>query len=196
MGNVPAEHNKAFAHNGLMKGRVVMGARRTKNEFMDEEWEFDTYDEMASAAQKEARVCGDTLKEAEDSRSFEILNYHQNSVRWKGYLTPQAKWVSTHCAVKRRFTVVLTNEELSILKDGDRDVRKFVIEQILEQASELSVPVTKKAKGEERLIKSTVGIPEGRSIYVNTDVLNAISSYDAKGIVKVTANGFELLLDD
>ena len=63
-----------------------MGARQTKNELMDVEWEFDSYDEMATAAELEGRVCGDGIKESKDKKSIEIFTYHQSSVRWKGYL--------------------------------------------------------------------------------------------------------------
>jgi len=61
-----------------------MAARQTKNEFMDDEWEFDTYDEMMEAAKKEAVVCGDDLNESDDKKSVEIWNYHQQSNRWVG----------------------------------------------------------------------------------------------------------------
>ncbi len=63
-----------------------MGARKTKDEFMDKEWEFDSYNEMVVAAELEGRVCGDSIRVSEDEKSIEIFNCRQSSVRWKGYL--------------------------------------------------------------------------------------------------------------
>ncbi len=60
--------------------------KKTKDELMDEEWEFDSYDEMVVAAELEGRVCGDSIRVSEDKKSIEIFNYHQYSVRWKGVL--------------------------------------------------------------------------------------------------------------
>ena len=60
--------------------------RRTKNEFMDEEWEFDSYDEMVTAADTEGRVCGDDIRKSDDRKTIEIFNHHRCSVRWKGFL--------------------------------------------------------------------------------------------------------------
>lgn len=58
-----------------------MSARQTKNEVIDEEWEFDSYTEMLTAAKNEGRVCGDDIRESEDKQSVEIFNHHQYSVR-------------------------------------------------------------------------------------------------------------------
>lgn len=61
-----------------------MSAVQTKDEFMDEEWEFGSYDEMMEAANAEGVVCGDDINESEDKLSVEIWNMHQQEVRWKG----------------------------------------------------------------------------------------------------------------
>ena len=68
-----------------------MGARQTKNELMDKEWEFDSYDEMLAAAKEEGQVCGDEFKESVDRKSIEVFNHHQGGVRWKGQVHKMAK---------------------------------------------------------------------------------------------------------
>lgn len=62
--------------------------RQVKNEFMMEEWEFDTQTEMESAAQEEAHVCGDNL-DIKDMLA-EIHNYHFGAVRWRGRVVMKA----------------------------------------------------------------------------------------------------------
>lgn len=61
-------------------------AKQIGFKFMQEEWEFDSYDEMKEAAEKEGRVCGDDIREAEDKKSIAIYNYHQQENRWKGII--------------------------------------------------------------------------------------------------------------
>ncbi len=61
-----------------------MSAVQTKDEFMDEEWEFGSYEEMMYAAKEEAVICGDDINESGDESFVEIWNYHQQGVRWKG----------------------------------------------------------------------------------------------------------------
>ena len=66
--------------------RTSSNARCTKNEFIDYEYAYETCEELALAALREGRVCGDEFRWPDGNVSVEIFNHHQMSVRWKGTL--------------------------------------------------------------------------------------------------------------
>ena len=63
--------------------------QQVKNEFMMEEWEFDTCVEMETSAREEAHVCGDNLRITD--KLAEIYNWHFGAVRWRGRVAEEHK---------------------------------------------------------------------------------------------------------
>ena len=51
-------------------------------EFLYEEWTFDSEQELKESAKKTAIVCGDEIRHKENG--IEIYNHHKMGVRWKG----------------------------------------------------------------------------------------------------------------
>lgn len=49
-------------------------------------WEFESFEELKVAAEKECHVCGDRLCVDEEKQIIEISNWHRGDVRWKGYV--------------------------------------------------------------------------------------------------------------
>lgn len=121
-----------------------MGARQTKNELMNDEWEFDMRNELATAVEKEAHVCGDEVRWLPGGNVAEIYNFHQSSVRWKGTVAGVGSDELTE--MKNRdeeaFTVTLTRGEVELLREGDGTDIEAVISDILRQVKQVPEKVT------------------------------------------------------
>lgn len=61
-----------------------MAARRIKDVFMYEEWEFDSWEELDAAVLIEAVVYGDNIRKFPEQKQISIYNYRQGSIRWMG----------------------------------------------------------------------------------------------------------------